>query len=344
MALYGVDVHARYQGGLDVALLARQGYSFLATKLSQGLAVPSVDGFTAAQFKARALSWLEQTRTAGMVPGGYHWIDVSASGAAQARFFYGLVKQAGGPEGMLIQLDNEDNATWQTTKDWAAEWEQLSGGHPWLMYTGRWWWGPRGWDGASLTPLLWDSRYLSADSDTIPDDPAAFAARIPTDWWRLPDLAHPGVYGYGGWTTATFLQFTSRGDAGSLGNNVDLNAFRGAREQLLGLTGGDMALTDADITKLLAAKLGSSGPTVGIALQATYQLVSALAGHTGMDPTVLASILAAAEQGAHQGISESADDLAQAIVARLSASVPSELSIADVETAVRAVLLDAATP
>jgi GH25 family lysozyme M1 (1,4-beta-N-acetylmuramidase) len=255
VGIYGVDVHARYQGGLDVGLLARQGYSFLATKLSQGLAVPTVDGFTAAQFKARALLWLEQTHAAGMVPGAYHWVDASGSGAAQARFFYGLVKEAGGPDGMLIQLDNEDNATWQVTRDWASEWQQLSGGHPWLMYTGGWWWRPRGWDGATLTPYLWESRYLSADADTVADDPAAFASRIPADWWRLPDPSRPGVYGYGGWSRATMFQFTSRGDAGSLGNNVDLDVFPGSREQLLALT----TTTGDDMTPLQARVLWNIG-------------------------------------------------------------------------------------
>jgi hypothetical protein len=131
---------------------------------------------------------------------------------------------------LLIQLDNEDvdvPATWQITRDWAAEWEQLSGGHPWLMYTGAWWWKPRGWYGRSLTPYLWDSHYLMADLDTVPDDPAAFAARIPEEWWTP---------GYGGWSASTFLQFTNRGDAGGLGNNVDLNATKLTRGQLLALT------------------------------------------------------------------------------------------------------------
>jgi len=225
--LYGLDVHVRYQAGLNIEILPGQGYTFLATKASQGVEVPSV-GITAAQFTSRMLAWVDRTRTAGMTPGLYHWVNNAAGGAAQARFFHALVVKAGGPEGMLIQLDNEDNATWEITRDWAAEWEQLTGGHPWLMYTGGWWWRPRGWNGASLTPYLWDSHYLTADLDTAPDDPAAFAARIPADWWNP---------GYGNWPSATFLQFTSRGDAGGLGNNVDLNATKLTMPQLLTLTG-----------------------------------------------------------------------------------------------------------
>ena len=228
--LYGVDVHGRYQAGISFATLKAQGYTFAAVKATQGTFL------LAPQF----VEWTAQIRAAGMVPGAYHWIDNRSTGAAQARYFYNRVKTAGGPEGMLVQLDNEDTsypATLQITKDWAAEWAQVSGGHPFLMYTGGWWWRPRGWDGHSITPYLWDSHYLTADLDTIPDDPAAFAARIPASWWNP---------GYGNWPTATFLQFTSRGDAGGLANNVDLNATRLTLDQLLALTtapkiGDDMA-------------------------------------------------------------------------------------------------------
>jgi hypothetical protein len=173
-------------------------------------------------------TWIPQIRAAGLVPGAYHWIR-RGSGAQQAQFFYNLVRQVGGPEGMLIQLDCEDDATYADIVAWRDEWRRLSGGHPFLLYTGGWWWDVAGrrWDGAAVTPYLWQSHYLSADADTFPDDPAAFAARIPTAWWTP---------GYGGWSTATFLQYSSQADAGGLGNNVDVNAFRGTREQLLALT------------------------------------------------------------------------------------------------------------
>lgn len=237
--LYGVDVHTRYQAGINFATLRREGYAFACTKASQGTHLTFPD----------FPRWVELTRDAALVPGAYHWIDNSDTGQAQARFFNKALAPVGGAEGLIIQLDDEDNATEQQTETFCLELEQLTGGHPFLIYTGSWWWRPRGWDGASLTPLLWDSRYLAADLDTVPDDPAAFAARIPEAWWRLPNKwPEPDAFGYGGWTSATFLQFTSRGDAGGLGNNVDLNATRLSMAQLLALTtskrpapsGGDM--------------------------------------------------------------------------------------------------------
>ena len=225
--LYGVDVHARYQGGLDVALLARQGYTFLATKATEGLGVVSVAGFTAEQFTSRMLTWVAQTRQAGMIPGLYHYLRTQ-DGAAQCDAFMRIVERAGGPDGLLIQLDCEADGYGPQMTAWTRRWNALTDRHPFLIYSGSWWWPQTGaFNGAGLTPYLWHSHYLSADADTIPDDPAAFAARIPVSWWAP---------GYGGWPRATILQFSSRGDAGSLGNNVDLNATPMTREQLLTLT------------------------------------------------------------------------------------------------------------
>lgn len=240
MAVYGVDIHAQYQKGISLPRLKAEGYSFVVDKASEGTYIPSNKDSSSAEFKRQMLAWVAETRSLGMIPGLYHWIK-NGRAAEQARFFYALVREAGGPGGMLIQLDDEDDATYADTQIWAAEWAQLTGGHPILLYTGKWWWGPRGWDGAAITPYLWDSHYLTADADTIPDDPAVFAARIPSSWWQP---------GYGNWPSSTILQFTSQGDAGSLGNNVDLNVFRGSLEELLALTGGDMALT-ADERKIL---------------------------------------------------------------------------------------------
>lgn len=226
--LYGVDIHARYQAGISLSTLQAEGYSFVVTKATEGTSIPWHSTLSQSQFKARALAWVAEARRLGMIPGLYHYLR-AGDGAAQARVFHAFVRDAGGPTGLLIQLDCEADATWSDINEWHNEWHRLAGPHPYLLYTGSWWWNAAGrrWNGASLTPYLWHSHYLTADADTISDDPAAFAARIPPSWWTP---------GYGGWGGATILQFTSRGDAGSLGNNVDLNATRLTRDQLLALT------------------------------------------------------------------------------------------------------------
>lgn len=215
--LYGVDVHDGYQAGLSFPTLARQGYTFAAVKLTQG----------AGYVRGAAGDWIRAARSAGLIPGAYHWLT-AGDGAAQARWFHRHVTAAGGPDGMLIQLDCEDDGYGPQMRAWADEWNRLTGGHPFLVYSGAWWW-PRtgGYWGADLTPHVWHSHYLTADTDSVPDDPAALAARIPASWWTP---------GYGGWPEATILQFTSKGDAGGLENKVDLNVTRMTREQLLALT------------------------------------------------------------------------------------------------------------
>ena len=109
--LFGVDIHARYQGSINLALLRDQGYSFMCTKASEGTSIPSAAGLTSAQFAVRFLTWIEQARALGLVPGLYHWLK-AGHGKLQAQFFHALVQRAGGPRGMLIQLDCEDNATY----------------------------------------------------------------------------------------------------------------------------------------------------------------------------------------------------------------------------------------
>lgn len=342
--LYGVDVHDGYQAGLSFATLKQQGYSFAAVKFTQGTSFA----------RDQSDEWFGRARAAGLIPGAYHWLNAEP-GAAQARWFWRKLQEVGGPEGVLVQCDNEDNATWQVTKDWAAEWVQLSGGHPFLMYTGAWWWEPRGWPGVTLTPWLWHAQYLSADADSIPDDPAAFAARIPASWWTP---------GYGGWPAATLIQFTSRGDAGGLANNVDLNVTKLTRERLLALTtaGGtdvdtrqDALLYNASSIVAQMARMadtapvkrpdGSFGDPLNLALVGEVKghsaALKAIAAKVDISPEELAQIMAAAEAGAAQGAVGAADEIAAAVVALLPPD--EELTQADVEAALRTVFADAAT-
>jgi GH25 family lysozyme M1 (1,4-beta-N-acetylmuramidase) len=314
--LYGVDVHAGYQAGLNFPLLIKQGYSFCTVKLTEGV------GF----LQSGAKDFIAKSKAAGLITGAYHWLDSSGDGATQARWFHKHVVDNGGPAGMLIQLDVEDDGYGPHMTAWTAEWNRLTNSHPFLIYSGSWWW-PRtgGFDGSKLTPYLWHSHYLTADTDTVPDDPAAFAARIPADWWRVS---------YGGWSTPAILQFTSRGDAGALANRVDLNVTRMTREQLLALTGDedDMLTKDewATVAKYDALRNGYSdaatNPTIALntfvfnvardtaaALKAVARLelkVDALPERPPvdpaalkaalLDPAVLAAIATAVNDDAHR--------------------------------------------
>jgi GH25 family lysozyme M1 (1,4-beta-N-acetylmuramidase) len=251
MTVYGVDIHAKYQAGISFPKLRIEGYGFAVMKFTEG---------TSVSYLSSAKDWIPQIRSAGLIPGGYHWIN-AGDGAAQARYFWNHVRAVGGPEGMLIQLDCEDDATEADVTEWVNEWNRLSAGHPFLIYSGSWWWNPRGWNGTKWTPYLWHSHYLSADTDTVSDDVAAFASRIPASWWTP---------GYGGWSPATILQFTSKGDAGTLGNNVDLNVYKGSLADLARLTNAPAPpqppsvpnWTEVLVGKLPTLRRGSTGTAV----------------------------------------------------------------------------------
>lgn len=93
------------------------------------------------------------------------------------------------------------------------------------------------------------------------------------------------------------------------------------------------------------------GVALGVASQRSWQamrntkilidLVKALASQNGIDATELAQIEAAAKQGAAEAFAEQRDGFVAQLVAALPQDKDGNLSVADVETAVRAVFADA---
>jgi lysozyme len=264
---FGVDVHDGYQAGISFPLLYQQGYRFAAVKFTEG----------STYVRDQADEWAQAVRAAGLLPGAYHWLTAS-DGAAQARWFHDNLQKVGGPAGLLIQLDCEDDGYGPQIRAWAAEWDRLTGGHPFFIYSGHWWWSSSAMssvNGAAVTPYLWDSHYLSADTDTLPDDPAAFASRIPSTWWTP---------GYGGWPSSTILQFTSKGDAGGLANKVDLNVFRGTLDALRALASpGGTVITYEQYDR--------------DRVNATWDLLQKVATDVAAMKTALADLAAAATAG-----------------------------------------------
>jgi GH25 family lysozyme M1 (1,4-beta-N-acetylmuramidase) len=204
-----VDI-SHWQGDLNIAQVAREGYSACVCKATEGSTYvdPTFDRNIAAIKKA------------GMIPGAYHFIR-DGDGAAQARHFYDRVHRLGGPNGWLIQLDCESDGYGTEMTAWASQWRKLTGNHPFLIYSGSWWW-PRtnGFRGAALTPYLWHSHYVAGTGYG-----SELYRKVPASSWTP---------GYGGWPKATILQFSSTGKVA--GKPLDVNAFRGTVEQLRALT------------------------------------------------------------------------------------------------------------
>jgi hypothetical protein len=218
--LYLVDL-SNHNPGFDVARAVGEGYSAFLIKSSQGTYFedPYFEGFARAAINA------------GAIPGAYHWLE-NGDGATQAQILHDRVSRLGGPLGWLCACDCEDNANWQTVLDFYQTWSQLSDDHPLIMYSGNWWWESRGWTANQLTPYLWDSRYVS-DSGYG----SALYELVPESWW---------VPRYGGWSETTILQFSDK--ATVAGMKVDVDAFRGTRQELLKVAGvkGEMDMEQTD--------------------------------------------------------------------------------------------------
>jgi len=216
--LYLCDI-SNHNPGFDISKAVKEDYSAIIMKASQGTWYkdPLFDGFAT------------KTLEAGAIPGAYHWLE-NSSGTSQADLFHQRIATHGGPAGWLCACDCEANADWETLTEFFQRWKELTDNHPLIMYSGDWWWKIRGWDATSLTPYLWDSRYVSGSGYG-----SQLYEQVPDSWWTPR---------YGGWSKTTILQFADTATvAGS--TPIDVDAFLGTREELLKLTGkADMEQTD----------------------------------------------------------------------------------------------------
>jgi len=253
VTLYIADI-SNYQAGIDINGIAQEGFAAVTCKATEGAS------FRDASFD----TFIPQIQATGIIPGAYHYLR-AGDGAAQARSFHSRVRDHGGPVGWLIQLDCESDGYGTEMQQWAAQWNQLTGSHPFLIYSGSFWW-PRtgGFRGVDLTPYLWHAHYVSGTGTA-----SALYAQVPPDWFAP---------GYGGWPAATFLQFTD--SARVAGRSIDASAFTGNPAQLATLTasqGDDMAWTDQQISDVVYTLLGAPEGPIHVRDQLMRQAISDVA-------------------------------------------------------------------
>lgn len=230
MVQWIIDI-SNHQGAFDVARAGSEGYSAVWMKASEGTT------FRDGMFDTFA----SQTLSAGLIPGAYHFLR-AGDGRAQADVLYGRIRDHGGPDGWLVACDNEQDAGWDTTVGFFQRWRELAGDHPLFMYSGNWWWGPRGWGGSALTPYLWDSRYVSGTGYG-----SSLYEQVPESWWTSR---------YGGWGEVTVLQFTSSATVAGR-SPIDVSAFRGSLEDLRALIRG------SDVVPPVVVPPVDEGPSYG---------------------------------------------------------------------------------
>jgi hypothetical protein len=207
VTLFLADV-ASYQQGLSVADFVRAGVDILNFKISHGLGQRSVHPdvtVLAAQAKQQG----RQLCT-------FHFLTGDATGGAQADYAYQRLQLLGLTAGTAHVVDVETNpagpdATLAGLRDYLARMRTLLG-HPVMVYTGDWWWQPKGWNVADLSP------YLHAAPNA--GYPGAYPGDASGDWSA----------GYGGWPALSVMQYAVEplsypdGTRGSI--NVSKSAIR----------------------------------------------------------------------------------------------------------------------
>jgi len=139
MGIFGVDIHPRFQAGISIEEIRREGFDFMAVKVSEGtdqsyLALGSAD-------------FLRRGRTTGLLCLGYHYLHPGDEDV-QAKVFTEALSNTGVP-GLL------DACTW------------LGARVP-LLYLPRWYWDRLGRPALAGLPPLWGSWYVDPSVTSAP--------------------------------------------------------------------------------------------------------------------------------------------------------------------------------
>ncbi len=215
MTIFGIDISNNNGSGIDMNQVRAEGFDFVFCKVSEG------DSFTDWTWPG----YRDAARAAGLLTLGYHYVIAGDDPDAQA----GRFADNGG--GNVAMLDHEANSGgigefWSVVNAFNRRGIEVV-----RSYIPRWYWaGAMGGGDLSRVPGLIASSYVSA--------------------WGYASAIYPGD-GAAGWApygggTPDILQFSDRGLVA--GNWVDINAFRGTRDQLAALLTGqgddDMQLSD----------------------------------------------------------------------------------------------------
>jgi GH25 family lysozyme M1 (1,4-beta-N-acetylmuramidase) len=240
--IFGIDVHPEYQKGLDFERAKAQGYEYAFIKASEG---PYRDGTV--NIPSGFKDFVNRAKASGMITGYYHFLvqsnssDHVGSGRVQADLFLRTIEDVGGIDDRLLCVDFEaynpphayltpSNATLES---FIESLRKRVGDHPIVLYAGRGFWNggtPSGAFDQYGADVAWDAMYRDMDLHV---DPKVYYQEIRAHGWGEP---------WGG-VTPMFWQFTSAGRVARM--HIDVNAYRGTREQLEALTKGQI-LPDVD--------------------------------------------------------------------------------------------------
>lgn len=217
---FGIDISHHQASNPNLKLARGEGIEFCIMKAGEG------SNFVDSKFAAR----LSEARAAGMLVAAYWYQRSNASAAAHVAKIKQIV-----PKTVPVIPDVEANSggvdlTREIVRLLRAEGYKVP-----FVYIPRWYWQQIGSPSLAGLPPLWSSRYPDNNIGGLGSEWAV----VPASYWN----------GYGG-LDVVMLQFTSSARIAGYAP-LDANAFRGTREQLAALFGGqspeeNMALTQAD--------------------------------------------------------------------------------------------------
>jgi hypothetical protein len=185
--LHGVDL-SRWQVGLTIDDLVAADVSFVNIALTKGT---SAHASTPEQRKA----WARDAWSAGLVVGGYHWLNGEPAAAQWQVCVREALATFGTLDSWFLQVDCEDSAS-PATYAIAKEFCRLATrelDRPVAFYTGDWWINAQGWAPiAECAPYLWSA----PESGRLAALPAA---KAPVWDWKSA----------GGWSEIHLLQWSA---------------------------------------------------------------------------------------------------------------------------------------
>lgn len=204
MTVFGIDV-SHWQGALHLSNAKKQGYEFVAAKCTEGAGYADP---TYASFR-------RQAEALGLLFCAYHFLRSDASATAQAE---NLAKHIG-DKSIPVMIDCEVSGSSRPTIRHAAAFRNACvkrGLQVSVLYFPHFWWSETGAPDLSGW-VLWQAIYGA-------NPPGHGAAIYPGD--RSSRWAKQGG------VTPSILQFGSLGKIDGFGGSVDVDAFRGTRDEL----------------------------------------------------------------------------------------------------------------
>ena len=216
MGIYGVDLHPQFQAGIGIEEIRREGFDFMAVKVSEG--------FDGSYLAAGSADFLRRGGAAGVLCLGYHYLHAGDEDS-QAKLFAEALRAAGVPGMLDAEALASDGRLPALTVAGIRSFLDASGrlgARVPLLYLPHWYWERRGHPSLAGLPPWWNSSYVSPGVASAPAS-VMYQSHAATGWDAYASL---GV---------EVLQFTDRAQVA--GRLIDANHYRGTREQFAALIG-----------------------------------------------------------------------------------------------------------